>query len=52
MKRQGLLTHYNGIDTIRITLHCDTYVQKILDNHGWSDMRSGKLPMSSDSGHI
>jgi hypothetical protein len=35
-----------------ITLHCGTYVQNILDNHGWSDMCSGKLPMSSDSNHI
>jgi hypothetical protein len=57
MKGQGLLTHYNAIvDIIQtsdyITLHCGTYVQNILDNHGWSDMHSGKLPMSLDSDHI
>jgi hypothetical protein len=56
MKRQGLLTHYNGIDIIQssdhITLHCGTYIRKIVANHGWSDMHAKHLPMSSENEHI
>jgi hypothetical protein len=57
MKCQGLLTHYNGFDIVQtgnyITLHCGSYIQKLLPNHGWSDMLHAKLlPMSSDNDHI
>jgi hypothetical protein len=56
MQRQGLLTHYNGFDIIQasghITLHCGTYIRKILANHGWSDIHSKLLPMSPENDHI
>jgi hypothetical protein len=56
MKRQGLLTHYNGFDIVQtsdyITLHCGSYIRKLLANHGWSDMHAKLLPMSSDNEHI
>ena len=56
MKRQGLLTHYNGIDIIQtsnfITTHCGTYIRKLLQNHAWMDMKPSKLPMPADNNHI
>jgi hypothetical protein len=56
MKRQSLLTHYNGFDIVQtrdyITLHCGSYIRKLLANHGWSDMHAKLLPMSSDNEHI
>ena len=56
LKRQGLLTHYNGLDIIQtrdyITLHCGTYVRKLLANHGWTDMHPTSLPMSPDNAHV
>jgi hypothetical protein len=56
MKRQGLLTHYNGIDIIQtsnfITIHCGTYIRKLLQNHAWMDMKPSKLPMPADNNHI
>ena len=55
MKRQGLLTHYNGIDIMQthdyITLHVGSYVHKVVDNHGWSDMHPVALPMAADNDH-
>ena len=56
MKRQGLLTHYNGIDIIQtrdyITLHVGSYVRRIVASHGWTDMHPVTLPMSADNEHI
>jgi hypothetical protein len=56
MKRQGLLTHYNGIDIIQtrdyITLHVGSYIRRIIESHGWTDMHRVTLPMSSDNDHI
>jgi hypothetical protein len=56
MKRQGLLSHYNGIDIIQtrdyVTLHVGSYLRKIIANHGWTDMHRITLPMSSDNDHI
>ena len=56
MKRQGLLTHYNGIDILQtrdyITLHVGSYIRRIVDSHGWSDMHPVALPMSADNEHV
>jgi hypothetical protein len=56
MKRQGLLSHYNGIDIIQtrdyVTLHVGLYLRKIVSNHGWNDMHRITLPMSADNEHI
>jgi hypothetical protein len=56
MKRQGLLTHYNGIDIIQtrdyITLHIGSYIRRIVESHGWSDMHKVALPMSADNEHV
>ena len=56
MKRQGLLTHYTGIDIIQtrdyITLHVGSYIRRIIESHGWTDMHRVTLPMSSDNDHI
>jgi hypothetical protein len=57
MKRQGLLTHYNGIDIVQrtrnyITLHVGSYVRRIVESHGWSDMHPVALPMSTDNEHV
>ena len=56
MKRQGLLTHYNGIDILQtrdyITLHIGSYVRRIVASHGWQDMHSVALPMSADNEHV
>ena len=56
MKRQGLLTHYNGIDIIQsrdyITIHVGSYIRRIIASHGWTDMHKVALPMSSDNEHI
>ena len=56
MKRQGLLTHYNGFDIVQtsehITLHCGTYLRKLFANHGWSDMHDKLFPMSPENDYI
>ena len=57
MKRQGLLTHYNGIDIEQtrdyIHISCETYIDKILSNHGWDNMNKNVfLPMNSNNGHV
>jgi hypothetical protein len=56
LKRQGLLTHYNGIDIVQtqhyIHLHSDTYIQKVLHYHSWTDILPTKLPMSSTNAYI
>jgi hypothetical protein len=56
MKRQGLLSHYNGIDIVQtrdyVTLHVGSYLRKIISNHGWNDMHRITLPMSADNEHV
>ena len=56
MKRQGLLTHYNGLDIIQarnfISVNCGSYVRKLLASHGWTDMHPVHLPMAADNAHI
>ena len=54
MTRQHQLSHYNGIDIVQtrhhITVHCGTYIGKILSNRGWQDMKTHpRLPMNSEN---
>ena len=61
MKRQDVLQHYNGIDIIQgrdhVTIHCESYITKVLDGHGWTDMARRPVsrqrpPMDSENAYI
>jgi hypothetical protein len=35
-----------------ITIHCGSYIRKLLSNHGWDDMKPTHLPMPADNEYI
>ena len=58
MKRQDVLSHYNRINIVQgrhhITIHCGSYIAKVVDAHGWLNMAQSpatrhQLPMDSDN---
>jgi len=54
LKRQGLLTNFNGLDVHQTSLYtkisCTTYLKKILNGHQWLTPNAShvKTPMSTD----
>ena len=43
---EGFVSHYNGIDFLQtrdyIKMHAQSYISKILENHGWSTAGKGE----------
>jgi len=55
LKRQGLLTSFNGLDVTQTSLYtkisCNTYLRKILNSHQWLTPNASRIktPMSTDN---
>ena len=53
----GIIKRFNGIDILQtmyyIKIHCETYINKIIEHHGWQNEKAATLPipMRTDSAY-
>jgi hypothetical protein len=54
----GIIRKFNGVDILQtrhyITISCESYIDKIIANHDWSNLRSSTkpVPMRSEPAYV